>query len=122
MNKKGLTLVELMAVLAVIALLAVIIFPVITNNIKESKEDARKIQEASIKEAATQYLADNVGTNIFLSGNVETITLQTLVDEGYLNGEYEDPETGKQYNLLASNVTITKSDNSYEYSIELLTE
>lgn len=122
MNKKGFTLVELMAVLAVIALLAVIIFPVVTGTIKDTKKDTKKMQEASVKEAATKYVADNVGTNLFFSSTEETVTLQSLIDNGYLKGDFEDPTNGKKYNLTASKVTITKNDNSYNYKIELISE
>lgn len=120
MKKRGFTLVELMAVLAVIALLAVIIFPVITNNIKDAKEDTRAMQMASIKEAAIQYVADNVGVDSFLESNNEIIPLQTLIENGYLNGEYKDPLYGNEYDLNQSKVIVTKNNNSYEYEVELV--
>ncbi|MBO5138853.1 MAG: prepilin-type N-terminal cleavage/methylation domain-containing protein [Bacilli bacterium] len=122
MNKKGLTIVELLAVLVVIGLMAVVIFPVITGNINDSQNKTNEIQKASIKEAAESYVADNVGLNIFLNKDTEEITLNTLIEDGYLTGNYSNPKTGKDYDLINSKVTIKKENNSYIYTIDLVTK
>lgn len=123
MNKKGLTIVELLAVLTVIAMLAVIIFPIVTDDIKDSKSKAKNMQESSIKEAAESYVAENVGLTIFSDDiTTEEVTLNTLIEEGYLTGDYIDPVEDKEYDLEASKVTITKNNNSYTYLVELHTK
>lgn len=122
MNKKGLTIVELLAVLVVIGLMAVVIFPVITGNINDSQNKTNEIQKASIKEAAESYVADNVGLNIFLNKDTEEITLNTLIENGYLTGDYSNPKNGKDYDLINSKVTIKKENNSYIYTIDLVTK
>ena len=123
MNKKGLTIVELLAVLVLIGLLAVVIFPTITSNMNDSKNKTQEIQKASIKEAAESYVADNIGLKIFLNNNTEeVVTLNTLIEEGYLNGKYSNPQDGKDYDLMNSKVTIKREDNSYIYKIDLITK
>lgn len=118
MNKKGLTLVELLAVLVVIGLVSLIIYPNITKNMTNSQDKTIEIQKSSIKEAAKLYLADNVE---IVDTEIE-VTLNKLVEEGYLTGEYKSPKTGKDYDLNISKVKIKKENNEYLYEIELITK
>jgi len=122
MNKKGFTLVELLAVLVIIGLLAVTIIPVVTNNIIDSKEKTRDMQKSSIIEASKNYHADNIGTLNIDSEDDIVIPLQVLMDEGYLTDNYKDPVSGQNYDLSNSNVTIKKVDNKYDYELYLVTE
>lgn len=120
MNKKGLTIVELLAVLVIIGLIAVVIFPIVTDNIADSQNKTLEIQKASIKEAAESYVTENVGLTMFLNNSTEEeITLNTLIEEGYLNGDYNNPINGKEYDLINSKVIVRKDNNSYVYTIEL---
>ena len=123
MNKKGLTIVELLAVIVVIGIIAVVIIPNVNNHKNDSQDTTIEMQKASIKEAAKSYVADNVGLTIFLEDKKEeTVSLYTLMDDGYLTGSYTNPKTGTKYDLNSSKVTITKENNSYNYTIELNTK
>ena len=117
MNKKGMTLVELITVLVVIGMIAVITIPTIIKTINKSKEE-------NIKESANKYISKNVGLNIFIDDSTitEEITLETLVNEGYLKGELKNLKTNKEYDLVNSKVTIKKENNSYIYTIDLVTK
>lgn len=121
MNKKGMTLVELITVLVVIGMIAVITIPTIIKTINKSKEQTTDIQEASIKEAANSYVSKNVGLNIFIDDSTitEEITLKTLVNEGYLKGELKNLKTNKEYNLVKSKVIVSKNSYSKSYNYEL---
>lgn len=120
MNKKGITLVELIAVLAIIGLLAIIVVPGITKNIIDSKNKANKVQDSNIKEAAQSYLADHIGDDItFDESDTVTITLKVLVEEGYLTAHPSNPKTGEEYDLNASSVLVTKVNASYKYDLDL---
>lgn len=124
MNKKGMTLVELITVLVVIGMIAVITIPTIIKTINKSKEQTTDIQEASIKEAAESYVAENIGKTINFTeaDNEEVINLNTLIEEGYLKGELKNLKTNKEYDLVNSKVTIKKENNSYIYTIDLVTK
>ena len=56
-NKKGFTIVELVVVIAVIAILSAILIPTFSNVTKDAKE---KAAIADARAIATQYLADHV--------------------------------------------------------------
>lgn len=122
MNKKGITLVELLSVLVLISIIAVIAIPLITGLLKDSKSDADKINQANIKEAAELYIADNVGSTIdFDITPTTTVTLRQLLDGGYISGDLKDQISGSNYNLDTSTVTISKENNSYNYTLNLNT-
>lgn len=57
--KRGFTLVELMAVLAVLAIIVAIAVPRFTATIKVAKEKADKVTAQMIARAAEQYCMDN---------------------------------------------------------------
>lgn len=126
MNNKGLTLVELIAVIVIIAILALIIYPQVTKQLSSMKNDTNIIEESSIKESAKEYLADHVGNELTFTNNKETVTLETLINDGYLEGSTKNPKTGKNMDLINSKVVITRTGSlpnyKYTYQIELYDE
>ena len=122
MNKKGITLVELLAVLVLLSIIAVIAVPLTLNLIKDSKNDADAINKSNIKEAAELYVADKIGYEIDFSINpTTTITLRQLLDGGYISGDIKDQLSDKNYNLDTSTIVITKENNNYTYTVNLNT-
>lgn len=126
MNNKGLTLVELIAVIVIIAILALIIYPQVTKQLSSMKNDTNIIEESSIKEAAKEYLADHVGNKLTFTNNKENVTLETLINDGYLEGSTKNSKTGKNMDLINSKVVITRTGSlpnyKYTYQIELYDE
>ena len=59
MKRKGFTLVELLAVIIVIAIISLIIFPVVTKQIAKSKQDLYNVQVENIIKAAKDMVLDN---------------------------------------------------------------
>lgn len=59
MKRKGFTLVELLAVIIVIAIISLIIFPVVTKQISKSKQDLYNVQIENIIKAAKDMVLDN---------------------------------------------------------------
>lgn len=84
MNKKGFTLIELIAVITIIALLAVIIVPTINSSISNSKQAAYETQISQIEDAAKKYMINN-SELLPNSGNTTKININTLVKEGFLS-------------------------------------
>lgn len=109
MNKKGFTLVELLAVLVVLGIVALVCYPIVTKTINNSKTDLSVEQKNRIISAAKNYVAANV-----IDDN-ECVTISELQGSGYLeSGTIKDPAGGK----LDGGVQITWSDtnNQYEYA------
>lgn len=129
MNNKGLTLIELLAVIVVIALVSLIVYPQISKTITDTKTTAFNTQKESIKEAAIEYLADKVGTSNFFELETDTeeiITFKTLYDEGYLTGDTNNAKTGKPLNQEKTIVTIgrtgSKGSYNYTYTVDIIDE
>jgi type IV pilus assembly protein PilA len=78
-NQKGLTLVELLAVIVILGVISAIAVPAIGGMINNSKINADVQTELLIRDAAVQYLiATNPATT------TTTVTVGTLVTAGYL--------------------------------------
>ncbi|MGO4544502.1 prepilin-type N-terminal cleavage/methylation domain-containing protein [Paenibacillus sp. 2TAB23] len=78
-NQKGLTLIELLAVLVIVGIIAAIAIPAISGTIAKSKTKADAATVSMIKEAAMRYTIDTDQKATY----TEDIT--KLTSEGYLN-------------------------------------
>lgn len=137
LNYKGFTLVELLAVIAIMGMLAVIMVPTISGVIEENKTNNLKNLENSIKSSARAYISDNryeisldnksCNNNnnkreIFSINNKtileSKITVELLVNEGYLksnSGEIINPETNKTINKRESNIEVKYNCSSKDF-------
>lgn len=136
LNYKGFTLVELLAVIAIMGMLAVIMVPTISGVIEENKTNNSENLKNSIKSSARAYISDNryeikldnksCNNNnkreIFSINNKtipeSKITVELLVNEGYLkinSGEIINPETNKTINKRESNIEVKYNCSSKDF-------
>lgn len=111
-NNKGLTLIELLAVLIVIGLIAMIITPNVTKNLRESQSNLCYNQLDSIMDAAENWLTDQIDRNTevyknLVDGNEQEVTAVELKTNGYMSG------LDDKYNNVK--VKITKHGNNFTY-------
>lgn len=88
LNKKGFTLVELIATIVVLALVVSISAYAITNIINSAKEKNYKLLIKNIKDASETYYQEckyKYSNNSGITCN-DNVTLQELVNYGYLKG------------------------------------
>ncbi|PIC63851.1 Tfp assembly type protein [Sporosarcina sp. P13] len=82
LNQKGLTLVELLAVIVILGIISAIAVPSIGNIITNSKVNALKADGQNVLSAAQMYFAETGGT-----ANVDgdkVVTQQQLIEGGFL--------------------------------------
>ncbi len=109
---KAFTLIELMAVIIILAIIASIAFPFVQDSINDSKVNTCKEQKRTIEYAAKRWGADNA-TN--LNGNNTQISITDLKKQGYLtsNQELTNP-TGHEMPSIVS-ITYDSENKQYEY-------
>ena len=114
-KKGGFTLVELLATVTLLAIIAMISFVSINAVIKNNKKTQYDNLKKSIRVAVRDYVSDNK-----YKGEFENpVNLKTLVDSGYLTGPVIDPYTNKEIeNYSSIKVTITLDGNGNVSKIE----
>ena len=111
----GFTLIELLGVLILLAVIALITFPIIDKVLSNAKNEAYERQKDSIIEAARMYVTNN--------GKYDTsqtqLSFQTLIDAGFLKeGEILDPrDSNKEMpGCVIYNWDESKNQYMFEYS------
>ena len=110
--KKGFTLVEMLAVVTIIGLLALLTVPAIDSIIRTKKDQVYEIQENQMLDALREYAADNV----LSLGDETTVTLLQLKQGGYIDKEVRNPKTNECFKNSIQ-LTITRVDNIFDYEI-----
>ncbi|MGD6853799.1 type II secretion system protein [Bacillus infantis] len=108
-NEKGLTLIELLAVIVILGIIAAIAIPSIGGIIQKSKEDAVKADAIQVLNSAKLYVAAN---GVPASDEVlDSDDLETYVDEPDLDDDYTvTVETDGKVTTFKINATKTIGD------------
>ncbi|WP_431307296.1 type II secretion system protein [Ferdinandcohnia quinoae] len=136
-NQNGLTLVELLAVIVILGIIAAIAVPSIGGIIDNSKKDAHIANAQQMVSGAKIAVSANSDLLPAKDSGVRYIPLEYLIDSGYLDA-FSDPDGGdyskgttklSDDDVIAlkaapttSYVLITKKASIYEYSVYLLGE
>jgi len=96
MNKKGFTLVELLAVIIILALLVVLASTSVTKLVGDSKNDLYNSQIELIKSAAQIWGADNLD-KLPEVGKCSYLTLENLKGYGLIDPEINNPKTNQKF-------------------------
>ncbi len=117
MKKKGFTLVEMIAVILIMALLTLIVLPTIVNQIRSQKENISDAAMQLISNATELYLEEKTSEYSMRHGETYCISLETLANEGKLKRPLKDLSTGKD---IALNQVVKVIINEYgqgEYTL-----
>lgn len=106
-SEKGFTLVELLATIVILGIIAAIAVPSVGALINNTKDDAHQANIESMEEAARLYAISEDVT----SG---TVTDDELVTGGYLEANPIDPHTDAEY----ATAEVAISSNSYVVTLE----
>lgn len=121
MKKEGFTLVELLAVVVIIGITYLIIFPSVTSFINKSKEKSYNIQVDLIEKASKKWVVDNTDELLkkdpYHLNNIN-LTLTTLKKEGYLQDMFIENPKNKKIMTGCVVVSYQSNKNQYEYTYE----
>lgn len=96
MNKKGFTLVELLAVIIILSALALLASTSVTNVVRNSKSDLYNSQINLIKSAAEAWGADNIN-KLPSEGTCKYLTLSNLQGYGLVEPSIINPKTNQEF-------------------------
>ena len=113
--KKGFTLVELLAIIVILGIIALIAYPVVNRQVELAQNAAYERTVASIEEAARRY---GVNNNLGYSTVEQTLSLSTLVSAGELKQkDLVDPRTDATLSGCVYYKWNTET-NAYSYRYE----
>ena len=122
-NQKGLTLVELLAVIVILGIIAAIAVPAIANIIDNSRKDAHVANAEALYDAARlAIVAENISASednewtfdaIEEEDESEDTTINLVVD-GYLDNPPEDPEGDGTYD----NAQVVYNGDTYNITLD----
>jgi prepilin-type N-terminal cleavage/methylation domain-containing protein len=114
--KKGFTLVEIMAVICIIALLSILVFPSILNKVNKYRNTLNDSQKEIIYNASSLYIDNNKTLYPKVEGNVYCIYISDLVSSDLLDENLTDLETDEDLNKYIVKVTFV-NEITKEYEI-----
>ena len=116
MNKKGFTLMELLAVIVLLTLMGMIVIPIVENSINGGKDDLYITQIDSIKASLKKYAIEEINPKIRNSYDDIYISLYQLKIAGFVSLDIKDPRTE---NLLSDDMLlrVEKREKSYVYEV-----
>lgn len=126
MNKKGFTLIEMLAVIAIIAVLVAIIVPAVSGSTTKAKAAADAANLRSVQaEAAIDYLEDNALDKTYTceikSVSGATVEIHKVGDNLYavavVSGNYYDADSFAA--VAANGGDVTASTKSYDTTTKL---
>lgn len=114
-EQKGFTLIEVLAILAILALIVITTFPAVSGAINRSKERTYESQVKLIEDAASGYVSENVKQLFPNNEEVAYVSLSDLKASRVVkNKKVIDPKTGN-----AMNGCVKVSKDSYgQYKVK----
>ena len=110
--KKGFTLVEMLAVIIILGIIAVITIPRIQDVLSESKNSAYDLVVTNIKAKANDYIVDQKKTSLITSTTDLNITINELLLNKYIDNEdLKDPRSGDKYYISGDSYVRFYLDN-----------
>lgn len=116
MNKKGFTLIELIATIALLAIIALISFVSVNKILDTSKINDCETLVNNLKTSAKEYASDNrYSKNI----DIEQFTALTLVTNNYLTTPIINPFTKEEINPDSIKINVTLNANYTVKSVDI---
>lgn len=116
---KGFTLVELLAVITLLAAIILVSIPSIINTLKNNENKVSKQFDNALINACELYVERNrnMFTELNVIGGTIDVEAQTLLNEGYLTQNLESPDENTSVGDYIITVTVN-SDETLKYEVK----
>lgn len=116
----GFTLIELMGVIVVMSIILLVALPTVTNMMKKDTENTYERYLSDLYAAGETYFVNHKKDYPSLenTGGTAQVTLQKLMDEGYIRTKAIDPSTNEEISMSRKIKVTVNSD--YTYTLQLL--
>jgi len=118
-KNKGITLLEMAVVLAILAILSTIVIPNFTNARSDAEKKIHLLNANAMQNAAQSLILDGqvIMPNV---GETVDITLETIIDSNYMTTVVDPSSTSKDsYDPESSMVQVYNNSSVLEYYIKL---
>ncbi|MBS4191471.1 prepilin-type N-terminal cleavage/methylation domain-containing protein [Bacillus sp. FJAT-49705] len=106
-DQRGLTLVELLAVVVILGIIAAIAVPAIGNIIENSKKDAHIANALQLQNASKLYFVENPSAT-------SPVTLDDLIKAGFVETIQDPSDTKEIYDKSATTVAVSENTTTKE--------
>ena len=118
--KKGFTLVELLVVIALLAVVAVLVTTSVIGILNRSRNSLSDSQIDTLEDAAEKWGTINADKMPYNDGDTIDVDIKDLADEGFLDSsDLENPKNGQD---LCGVVRISYKADNNQYSYEFVEE
>ena len=117
MNKKGFTMLELLAVIIILGILMSLAYTSISKYLNQARNATYDDFEQNIKDGVANYLIDHTGS-IPNEGESLVVDVKKLVCEGYVEDLQDPRESSKTCNLESYAIVKRNNDTSSNMDIE----
>ena len=130
MNRKGFTLIEVLLVIAILAIIMILLVPNIFVLVEKNEQNSCNTIVKNIESAAKIYVSENKYNLGFTCGGTKNIKLRTLVESGDLvldstgqiinpidNTMLFDEEIEDYDSIIQINVTYNCSTKEFTYKV-----
>lgn len=121
MNKKGFTLVELLAVITLVGIFLLVTIPTVDSLLKKQKDKLYKLQRKNVTEALKTWGNANIESLPEEDGQYVEVTLNDLKIEGLVDDDLKNPKNDICY-ANTNTFTISKKGEEYIYTVSELVD
>lgn len=116
MNKKGFTMIELIAVIIILGIIALITVPVVNNSLKNAREKMLVEQKTRIVDAAKKYALEYTGRLPMTGSSNYFISVDELREDGYI--EDKDIKNPVTEEIMSGCISVKYVSNKYVYGYD----